>query len=64
MVKRGGLNQVFLTPGLVIGRFPLADHLLFAFGAGYQFAVTPDFGPNPLTAAYNHAWLLTSRFNF
>jgi hypothetical protein len=62
--QRGGINQVFLTPGLVIGRFRLADHLLFTFGAGYQFAVTPDFRPNPLTPAYNHAWLLTSRFNF
>ena len=62
--QRGGLNQVFLTPGLVIGRFRLADDLLFTFGAGYQFAVSPDYRPNPLTPAYNHAWLFTSRFNF
>ncbi len=39
--QRGGLNQVYLTPGLVIGRFALADDLRFTFGFGYQFAVAP-----------------------
>jgi hypothetical protein len=43
------LNPVFLTPGLVIGRFRLADNLPFTFGARYQFAITPDFRPTPLT---------------
>ena len=62
--QRGGLNQVFLTPGLVIGRFKLAEGFAFTWGVGYQFVVSPEYRPNPLTPAYNHAWLLTTRFNF
>jgi hypothetical protein len=62
--QRGGLDQVFLTPGLVLGRFPLGNGVLFTTGVGYQVAVSPRFQPNPLTPAYNHAVLLTSRFNF
>jgi hypothetical protein len=53
-----------LTPGVVIGRFALNDDLRFTFGFGYQFAVSPKYQPSPLTPAYNHAWLFTSRINF
>jgi len=64
--QRGGLNQVYLTPGLVIGRFSLSTerYLKFTFGLGYQVAVAPDFRAKPLTPAYNHAFLFTSRLNF
>jgi hypothetical protein len=62
--QRGGLDQVFLTPGLVLGRFPLGNGVLFTTGFGYQFAGSPHFQPNPLTPVYNHAFLITSRFNF
>ncbi len=62
--RRGGLNQVFLTPGLVVGRFVLPDGLKASVGVGYQFAVTPGYIANPLTPAYAHAWLLTTRLNF
>ena len=62
--QRDGLDQVFLTAGVVLGRFRLTDRVLFTTGAGYQFAVSPSFRPNPLTPVYNHAMLFTSRFNF
>jgi hypothetical protein len=62
--QRGGLNQVFLTPGLVIGRFDLGGGILFTTGLGYQVAVAPQYRPNPLTPAYSNAWVFTSRFNF
>jgi hypothetical protein len=62
--QRGGLNQIFLTPGLVIGRFKLADGIMFTTGVGYQIAVSPSFHPAPLTPAYSNAWVFTSRFNF
>lgn len=62
--QRGGLNQVFLTPGLVIGRFRLADGVAFTSGVGYQIAVSPNYRPSPLTPAYANAWVFTSRFNF
>ena len=62
--QRGGLNQVYLIPGIVVGRFVLPNGLKFTFGVGYQAAVTPAYIPRPLTPAYNHAWLLTTRLNF
>jgi hypothetical protein len=62
--QRGGLNQLYLTPGLVVGRFALNDNVQLTFGAGYQSAVTPSYRAKPLTPAYNHAWLFTSRLNF
>ena len=62
--QRGGLNQVFLTTGVVVGRFSLTDTLRFTFGAGCQFAVAPTYQPKPQTPSYNHAWLFTTRMNF
>jgi hypothetical protein len=62
--QRGGLNQVYLTPGLVVGRFLLPDGLKFTFGVGYQVAVAPAYIPKPQTPAYNNAWLFTTRLNF
>ncbi len=61
---RGGLNQIFLTAGLVIGRFVLADDLRFTFGAGYEVAIAPSYRAKPLAPAYENAWLFTSRLNF
>ncbi len=62
--QRGGKSQVFLTPGLVVGRFPIAQHLNLTVGAGYQSAITPNYRASPLTPAYNHAWVVTSRVSF
>jgi len=62
--QRGGLNQVYLTPGVVIGRFPLGHALMFTFGAGYQVAVSPHYRASPLTPAYDHSLVLTTRLNF
>ncbi len=61
---RGGLNQIYLTPGLVVGRFALGERLQLTLGAGYQVALTPPYRAAPLTPAYNHAWLVSSRLNF
>lgn len=64
--QRGGLNQVYLTPGLVVGRFSLSTqrYLKFTFGLGYQVAVSPPFRASPLTPAYNNAFLFVTRLNF
>ena len=62
--QRGGLNQVFLTPGVLFGRFRLSDTMYLTAGAGYQVAVSPDYRPKPLTPAYDHAWLFTTRVGF
>jgi hypothetical protein len=62
--QRGGLNQVFLTPGVLFGRFKLSDTMYLTIGGGYQVAVSPDYRPKPLTPTYNHAWLFTTRVGF
>ena len=63
---RGGKTQVFLTPGLILGGFPLFNSAVRArIGGGYQFAVTPKLTTTPvLTPVYNHAWILTARLVF
>jgi hypothetical protein len=45
--EHGGLNQVLLTPGLILGRFKIGQDtatrpINFIFGAGYQIAVTAN----------------------
>lgn len=52
-----GKKAVFLTPGLVVGSFPLVKRLRFAIGGGFQTAVT-SYHP------YNHRWILSVRFPF
>lgn len=37
-----GLNQVLITPGLVIGRIPIEGRLGLTIGMGYQVAVTDN----------------------
>ena len=62
---RGGKNQLFVTPGLILGRFPIYGRARFIIGAGYQIAVTPKLTTTPvLTPVYNHAWILTARLAF
>ena len=62
--QRDGLNQVFITPNLIIGRLPLADNLSLTTGFGYQIAVAPSYRPTPLTPSYGNAWVFTTRINF
>jgi len=52
-----GNRQVFLSPGLVVGKFHLWKRLGFAVGGGIQVAVTRFH-------AFNHNLLLTVRFPF
>jgi hypothetical protein len=52
-----GKKQVFVTPGIVLGSFAIAERLRFAIGTGVQIAVT-EFHQ------YNHRWVLSLRFPF
>jgi hypothetical protein len=62
---RGGKTQVFLTPGLILGRFPLAGRSKIIIGVGYQFAVSPRLTTTPvLTPTYQESWILTARTTF
>lgn len=59
--QRNGLNQIYLTPGVVVGRFDIGQSLKATFGVGYQTAVSPDYRPKLLTPAYDQAWIFSSR---
>jgi hypothetical protein len=52
-----GKEQLFLTPGVIFGRFPLWQRLAMSVGLGYQVAVTskPTYGNN---------FILTARLPF
>lgn len=50
----GGKTQVFLTPGMVFGSFPITGRLRIAMGAGEQIAVTQFH-------TYNHRYILSLR---
>jgi len=52
-----GKKQVFLTPGIVLGPFNVAERLRFGIGTGVQIAVT-EFHQ------YDHRWVLSLRFPF
>jgi hypothetical protein len=61
---RAGKTQVFLTPGIIFGRFPVGPVKLIA-GVGYQVAVSPILTLKPaLTPVYNNAVIATFRVAF
>jgi hypothetical protein len=62
--QRGGLHQLFLTTGIVIGRFAVMEHLRFTVGAGYELALAPPYRAQPLAPAFEHSWVVSTRFNF
>jgi hypothetical protein len=62
--ERGGKDQVFLTPGLILGRFKLAEDTNLIVGAGYQFAVTPQTTKPVLTPTHDNSWIVTTRLSF
>ncbi len=61
---RNGRDQLFITPALNIGRIPITHRLNMTIVFGYQTAVTPKFQAKPLLPAYDHAWIVSTRFNF
>ena len=63
--QRGGKDQLFLTPGLVLGRFAIAGRVRAIVGAGYQFAVSPDERvTGEVDPVYAHNWVLSARLSF
>lgn len=52
-----GLNQVLLTPGIIIGRIPIAGRAGLTVGFGCEFAVTGH-------ATLNHNLILSGRMPF
>jgi hypothetical protein len=62
---RADRNQLFVSPGIMFGRFQIYDRVKLNFGIAYQVAVVPDHHIlDPLTPMYNHAWILSMRVTF
>jgi hypothetical protein len=55
--SHNGHSLLFITPGLVLGRFPIHNRFSFTFGGGFQIAAT-SFHPT------NHNGILSIRFPF
>ncbi len=53
----GQKKQVFLTPGVVLGGFPIRNRLGFTLGGGVQIAASRFH-------QFNHNWILTLRMPF
>jgi hypothetical protein len=63
--ERNGLNQAFITPEVIFGRFHIVNRVRLIVGAGYQIAVMPEpTVPKPLTPMYKNNFILTTRFAF
>jgi hypothetical protein len=63
--ERGGKDQVFLTPGIILGRFEIYKRIKVSVGGGYQVAVSPQYADTTeQTPQYKHAWLLSARVTF
>ncbi|MGA3303247.1 MAG: hypothetical protein ABSC72_08170 [Methylovirgula sp.] len=63
--ERKGRDQLFVTPGVILGRFPIGGTAKFIVGMGYQIAVAPQpVVLAPVTPTYNHAYVLTARMAF
>lgn len=54
---KDGRDQVFLTPGIVAGRFPIHNRMGLTVGAGMQIAASRYH-------AYDHALIFTARLPF
>lgn len=62
--SRNGRDQLFITPAINIGRIPIGKRVNLTLVAGYQTAITPKYQASPLLPAYDHAWIMSTRFNF
>ena len=63
--EHGGKDQVFLTPGIILGRFEIYKRIKVSVGGGYQVAVSPQYADTTeQTPQYKHAWLLSARVTF
>jgi hypothetical protein len=63
--ERGGKDQLFLTPGIIFGPFPISQRAKLNFGVEVSVRCSPTkLTLEPLTPMYNHAVLFTSRMGF
>ena len=63
--QRAGLNQLFVTAGLIVAPIPITRDVKLTFGAGFQFAVAPGQIESPVpTPTYRNSFVFTGRVLF
>jgi hypothetical protein len=63
--QRGGLDEVYLTVGMLVGPIHITPLTAVVFGGGYQFAVAPAQRLQPvLTPAFHDAVVFSARLVF
>ncbi len=62
--ERGGRSQMLLTPGIVLGRFPIGGRSKAIVGFGYQTAISGKYAHAPATPTFNHNLILSTRVTF
>lgn len=62
---RGGADQLFVTPGIILGRFVIHDRVKVAIGDGYQVAPTPHARTTgEIRPTQDHNRVLSARLTF
>jgi len=61
---RDNRSQIYLTPGIVFGRFVISGRSKFIVGLGYQTAISKIYAISPATPTFNHNWILSLRTTF
>jgi hypothetical protein len=56
--SKEGKTQLYLTPGIIFGRFPIHDRVRLIFGVGYQISVASS------APAYRNNVIFTLRSTF
>jgi hypothetical protein len=64
-MQRAGLNQLYVTLGLIVAPIPVSRDVRLTFGAGFQFAVAPGQIESPVpTPTYRNSFVFTGRVLF
>jgi hypothetical protein len=61
---RDGRSQTLLTPGIVLGRFPIGGRSKAIVGFGYQTSLSTKYPKTPATPTFNHNLILSTRVSF
>jgi hypothetical protein len=61
---RDGRSQTLITPGIVLGRFPIGGRSKAIVGFGYQTSLSTKYTKAPATPTFNHNLILSTRVTF
>lgn len=59
---RGGKDQPFVTPGIILGRFVISSRVRRSVGGGYRVPFSPDTrATGEIVPTCNHDWIPSTR---